>query len=122
MQPGALAFTLYSNGDRLRASAGKAQRKPLELLWLLVAADDRGLAEDFVADELWPDLDGDRAMHTLRTTLYRLRKLIGPEAVDRRMSISALTAPPRARTWPFCARPWRACATRGGLKTRVCRR
>jgi DNA-binding SARP family transcriptional activator len=51
------------------------------LLWLLVAGDGRGLAQDFVADQLWPDLDGDRAMHTLRTTLYRLRKLVGPDAV-----------------------------------------
>ena len=50
-------------------------------MWLLVAASGRGLAQDFVADQLWPDLDGDRAMHTLRDTLYRLRKLIGADAV-----------------------------------------
>ena len=74
-------FAIDRDGDPVRASAGKAQRKPLELLWLLVAADGRGLAQDFVADQLWPDLDGDRAMHTLRTTLYRLRKLVGADAV-----------------------------------------
>jgi ATP/maltotriose-dependent transcriptional regulator MalT len=74
-------FVIDHDGNPVRASAGKAQRKPLELLWLLVAGDGRGLAQDFVADQLWPDLDGDRAMHTLRTTLYRLRKLVGPDAV-----------------------------------------
>ncbi|MET0528993.1 MAG: hypothetical protein ABW003_11750 [Microvirga sp.] len=74
-------FAIDHDGNPVRASAGKAQRKPLELLWLLVAGDGRGLAQDFVADQLWPDLDGDRAMHTLRTTLYRLRKLVGADAV-----------------------------------------
>ncbi|WP_404295154.1 hypothetical protein ACD578_27505 (plasmid) [Microvirga sp. RSM25] len=74
-------FGISINGNRLRAGPGKAQRKPLELLWTLIIAHDRGIAQDLLADRLWPDLDGDRAMHTLRTTVYRLRKLLGPEMI-----------------------------------------
>jgi LuxR family transcriptional regulator, maltose regulon positive regulatory protein len=34
-----------------------------------------------LADHLWPDLDADRAIHALRTTIYRLRKIMGAEAI-----------------------------------------
>lgn len=74
-------FSIRINGEPIRNNQGKAQRKPLELLWSLIVAHDRGLSQDFLADHLWPELEGDRAMHSLRTTIYRLRKLIGPEAV-----------------------------------------
>lgn len=74
-------FAIQINGEKARAAQGKAQRKPLELLWLLIVANGRGVLQDLLADELWPDLEGDRAMHTLRTTIYRLRKMIGAEAV-----------------------------------------
>ncbi|MPR12489.1 winged helix-turn-helix domain-containing protein [Microvirga tunisiensis] len=74
-------FAIHLRGDKIRAGQGKAQRKPLELLWLLIIADERGVSQDLLADQLWPELDGDRAMHTLRTTVYRLRKLIGAEAI-----------------------------------------
>jgi LuxR family transcriptional regulator, maltose regulon positive regulatory protein len=74
-------FSIRINGDKLGASQGKAQRKPLELLWSLIIVNGRGLLLDLLADQLWPDLDGDRALHSLRTTIYRLRKLIGTEAI-----------------------------------------
>jgi two-component SAPR family response regulator len=74
-------FSIRIDGDKLGASQGKAQRKPLELLWSLIIANGRGLLMDLLADQLWPDLDGDRALHTLRTTIYRLRKLIGTDAI-----------------------------------------
>jgi LuxR family transcriptional regulator, maltose regulon positive regulatory protein len=74
-------FAIKINGDNLRTGAGKAQRKPLELLWSLIVVNGRGLLLDLLADRLWPDLDGDRAGHALRTTIYRLRKLIGSEAI-----------------------------------------
>lgn len=74
-------FGIKINGKNLRSGQGKAQRKPLDLLGLLTLANGRGLAQELLAEELWPGLEGERAMHTLRTTVYRLRKMIGAEAV-----------------------------------------
>jgi hypothetical protein len=74
-------FVVEIDGARIGMGAGKAQRKPMELLWSLVAGPSEGMAQEEVADQLWPELDGDRAMHALRTTIYRLRKLIGARAV-----------------------------------------
>jgi DNA-binding SARP family transcriptional activator len=44
-------------------------------------ANGRDLEQDWLADELWPDADGDQSIHSLTTTIYRLRKLIGAQAV-----------------------------------------
>jgi LuxR family maltose regulon positive regulatory protein len=74
-------FAIKINGEKIRDGQGKAQRKPLELLWSLIPACEQGVSQDLLADQLWPELDGDRAMHTLRTTVYRLRKLIGTDAI-----------------------------------------
>jgi len=86
------AFSVMVDGKRAAASQGKAQRKPLELLWHLLAAGDDGLAQEELADSLWPELEGDRAIHTLRTTIYRLRKLLTVEAIryaDDRVALDA---------------------------------
>ncbi|HKU98352.1 MAG TPA: hypothetical protein VJR58_23880 [Vineibacter sp.] len=86
------AFSVTVDGKRAAASQGKAQRKPLELLWHLLAAGDDGLAQEALADSLWPELEGDRAIHTLRTTIYRLRKLLTADAIryaDDRVAVDA---------------------------------
>jgi ATP/maltotriose-dependent transcriptional regulator MalT len=49
----------------------------LRLLAELVAAPIAGVPLVRLADELWPDADGDRAMQSLHTTLHRLRKALG---------------------------------------------
>jgi tetratricopeptide (TPR) repeat protein len=73
-------FEIHVDGRRLEAQEGKAPRKPLELLWhLLAQAQD--VPQEALADWLWPTLDGDRAMHALRTTIYRLRLLIGSKSI-----------------------------------------
>jgi len=59
----------------------KAQRRPLDLLKLLVAYGGEGVCAEQIAEDLWPDSEGDVALAALRTTLSRLRKLIGAEAV-----------------------------------------
>jgi hypothetical protein len=67
------------------ASGRKVQKKPLETLRLLVVAGPRGLRQQALAETLWPDADGDAARRALKTTLYRLRKLLGrAEAVSQR--------------------------------------
>jgi DNA-binding SARP family transcriptional activator len=66
--------------DGVEPPRGKAQRKPLELLGLLVAHGERGASLGRLAEALWPDADGDTAHHALETTMYRLRRLLGDPA------------------------------------------
>ncbi len=69
----------------------KAQRKPLELLKLLLAWGGRDVQQARIADALWPDADGDAGQQALTTTLHRLRRLLGREQAlclrDGRLSL-----------------------------------
>lgn len=73
-------FALAVAGETLRATAGKAQRKPLELLRALAAHGHRGVTAERLADHLWPASDGAAARAALKVTLSRLRKLLGNDA------------------------------------------
>ena len=75
-------FEILLDDEPLR-SAGKAQRKPLELLQCLCAFGGQAIDQDRVTDALWPDNDGDAADQSLRTTLHRLRKLLRTDAAVR---------------------------------------
>jgi hypothetical protein len=75
-------FGLVRYGAPLQFS-GKAQKKPLELLKALIAFGGRNVSETKLADALWPDAEGDAAAQSLATTLFRLRKLIGAQAIGR---------------------------------------
>jgi DNA-binding SARP family transcriptional activator len=57
----------------------KAQKRPLELLVLLACCGRGGETREHLADQLWPEAEGDKAEQTLSTTLHRLRKLLGPD-------------------------------------------
>jgi DNA-binding SARP family transcriptional activator len=70
--------------DKPLRFAGKAQRKPLELLQALIAFGGRDVREDKLAEALWPDAEADLAAQTLSVTQHRLRKLIGDAAIVRR--------------------------------------
>lgn len=72
-------FELLVSG-RAVPSASKAQKKPLELLKLLICMGGREAGEDQLADELWPDSQGDLAHKTFEITLHRLRRLLGTDA------------------------------------------
>jgi len=64
------------------APAGRrVQRRPLELLGALVALGPAPVEDARLAELLWPDAQGDEAARSLETTLYRLRKLVGPGVV-----------------------------------------
>ncbi len=60
----------------------KAQGRPLDLLYVLIAFGGRNISREKIADCLWPDALGDAAISSLSTTLQRLRKLLTiPEAI-----------------------------------------
>ncbi|HEX9603284.1 MAG TPA: winged helix-turn-helix domain-containing protein, partial [Myxococcales bacterium] len=69
--------------DRRLTFSGKAQKKPLALLQALIALGGRGVREELLMDALWPDAEGDAAARALTTTVHRLRRLLGPEAISR---------------------------------------
>jgi LuxR family maltose regulon positive regulatory protein len=74
-------FEVLTTGTPV-ASTGKAQRKPLDLLRLLIAAGGHGVDKRRIADSLWPDALPEAATAALDMAISRLRKLLGcPEAL-----------------------------------------
>lgn len=79
-------FRIYTLGNfRMQvnetplAGTGKAQRRPIELLRLLVACGGEQVSEARLTDALWPRVDGDSAHRSFTSALHRLRKLLGEE-------------------------------------------
>jgi DNA-binding SARP family transcriptional activator len=68
-------FELRIDGELLQFSR-KAQKKPLELLKLLIVRGAKGVGAESIIDNLWPDSDGDAAHNAFDSTLHRLRKLL----------------------------------------------
>lgn len=89
-------FSLEVNGEPLKFSR-KAQKRPLDLLKILVALGGEGVEIGTLAALMWPDALGDGAKVSFDSTLYRLRKLIGnPELLvlsEGRLSLD------QARCW-----------------------
>jgi DNA-binding SARP family transcriptional activator len=74
-------FEIIKDGKPLRF-AGKAQQKPLELLMALIARGSAGVPAATLADDLWPEAEGDAGYRALVTSVQRLRKLLEhPEAI-----------------------------------------
>jgi len=65
--------------DAPLAAEGKAQRRPLEMLKLLIAQGGSRVPEEAVTDALWPRVEGDSAHRSFTSTLHRLRKLLGED-------------------------------------------
>ncbi|MBZ8139274.1 hypothetical protein CLD22_05080 [Rubrivivax gelatinosus] len=61
----------------------RPQKKPLDLLRLLVARGPAPLDAATVLDALWPEAEGDRARASLDMALLRLRKLLGHDEALR---------------------------------------
>lgn len=62
----------------------RSQGKPLELLRCLIAHGGEHVPLTSLAESLWPDADGDRALAAMKTTLQRLRHLLGHDALIQR--------------------------------------
>lgn len=73
-------FSVNRDGEMIRF-AGKTQRKPMEMLKVLITLGGRNIKEDRVRETLWPETEDGAAHSAFTTTLSRLRKLIGHEAV-----------------------------------------
>jgi DNA-binding SARP family transcriptional activator len=73
-------FDLSLYGIPVRFS-GKVQRQPLFLLKALIALGGKEVKEEYLADLLWPEADGEQAHSAFTTTISRLRRFIGHEKV-----------------------------------------
>lgn len=71
-------FRLLRHGEAF-AHGSKAQRRPMELLKLLIALGGEQVSEDHVTAALWPRIDGDSAHRSFTSALHRLRKLLGED-------------------------------------------
>ena len=69
-------FELIIDGKAVTPS-GKAQKKPLLLLKTLIAFGGKDVREERLAGILWPDAEGDAGHNAIKTTIGRLRQMIG---------------------------------------------
>lgn len=76
-------FSLLKDGQPV-VFAGRTQKKTLDLLKAIIALGGREVDEHRLGDLLWPDAEADEARANLKTTLHRLRALIGQEAIRLR--------------------------------------
>lgn len=85
-------FSIEIEGERLQFRR-KVPKRPLELLKVLLALGGTDVRMEKLADTLWPDAEGDAALGNLKTTVIRLRKLLGyKEAltfIDGRISLNS---------------------------------
>jgi two-component SAPR family response regulator len=69
-------FKLVRDGELIRFSR-KVQQKPLLLLKALIALGSKDVPEEEITELLWAEADGDVAHSAFKTTLSRLRRLLG---------------------------------------------
>ena len=72
-------FQLLKNDASPASTSGKAQRRPLDMLKVLIAFGGERVSEERVTEALWPRIDGDSAHRSFTSTLHRLRKLLGED-------------------------------------------
>jgi DNA-binding SARP family transcriptional activator len=64
-----------ANGEPIGGAA--TQRRTVALLASLAVAGERGLSRDKLIGLFWPDVDADRARHSLTQALYAARRAVG---------------------------------------------
>jgi DNA-binding SARP family transcriptional activator len=82
-------FELVLDGVPLQFD-GKVQKRPLELLQALAAHGPAPVPVTRLADDVWPEQDGDAARKSFDVALHRLRKLLGDHAGVLRLEAGAL--------------------------------
>lgn len=69
-------FAVLLDGKPL-ASSGKPQKKPMDMLKVLISFGGKDVAQSAVTEALWSDAEGDVARRSFDTTLHRLRRFLG---------------------------------------------
>ncbi|VAX09055.1 hypothetical protein MNBD_GAMMA25-119 [hydrothermal vent metagenome] len=68
------------NGETYK-NRSKVKSKPLQLLKVLLSSEFCSLPQSRVCELLWPDAEGDFAHQNMKTTLFRLRKILGSNSI-----------------------------------------
>ncbi len=71
-------FTLLIDEEAVRF-ASRGQGKVLELLKALITFGGREVGEERLTDALWPEAEGSKGRQLFKTTLHRLRRLLGKQ-------------------------------------------
>jgi len=83
-------FEILKQDTRLSFSR-KAQKKPLELLKLILTSGGKDVPEEKICGTLWADAEGDSAHRSFTSAMHRLRKLLGNDQciklVDGKVSL-----------------------------------
>ena len=77
------SFSVRVRGRPLLFSR-KSQRKPLQLLKVLIALGSQNVPIHQISEAIWPDSEGDLAYRACTTALHRLRKILDGRAVSLR--------------------------------------
>jgi DNA-binding SARP family transcriptional activator len=64
-------------GDRSRMTSAKLQRGPIALAVHLIAAGPTGESAETLADRMWRNVDADTSRKRMKSTVYRLRQMLG---------------------------------------------
>ena len=110
-------FSLVKSNTVL--SSKKTQHRPIDMLQLLITFGSEGISAPNITWQLWPEADGDRALDSFKSNLFRLRKLIGKhDAVQLQSGMISLN--PQyvwADVWEFDRLYEAACGLFNGSKT-----
>ncbi len=77
--------------NQLILTSRKAQKKPLEIIKVLIALGGDNIPESKIVETIWPESDGDAGHQSIATTLHRLRKIVGEDIIelkDSRLSLN----------------------------------
>lgn len=85
------SFRVEREGRRIEWQR-KLPRRPLEILKFLVVHDGTPVAPAVLMDALWPDEAGPHVRRRLDTALYRLRRIVGTEAIVSTNGMISLSA------------------------------
>ncbi|MFW2404010.1 MAG: BTAD domain-containing putative transcriptional regulator, partial [Gammaproteobacteria bacterium] len=69
-------FRLLVDGQQVSDGA-KRQKKVIELLKALIARGGTQVSEAILSESLWPDAEADAGHNSLKTSIHRLRQLLG---------------------------------------------
>jgi len=84
------------HAEESRSRPAPARRRVPDLLRALILLGPGEVEEHRLASALWPDKDADTARNALQAALYRLRKLLGTDALVRKDGRVAID---RSRCW-----------------------
>ncbi len=69
-------FSVTVDGSTLRPQ-GRAQRRPMDLLKVVIAYGGRDIGLSAIIEALWPDAEGDAGRKSFDVALLRLRRILG---------------------------------------------